>query len=164
MAFLHPDPIMMILQIGCLVAMLCGVVFIAIGLHQLVRGLGVRKWPTTTARILSKGVDVEAIHGGEEGTTLNYVPRMEFEYQVNGVSHTSHSISRGAPYDAGSRDKAFRNVAHLPDQGGTTKAFYNPRDPAEAVLECGQRAALTKGMSGLPWALAGAVVYYWLFW
>jgi hypothetical protein len=63
--------------------------------------------------------------------TIAFVPAVEYEYNVNGTSHTGSRVSFGSTnYDYIIASKICEKFA----AGSTPDIFYNPADPGESVL------------------------------
>lgn len=76
---------------------------------------------------------VREIHSDHAGHGVNYRTFVEYRYTVHGETYTSHRIDFG---DGGalSYRHALRQIRRYP-RGGTVTVFYDPDDPASAVLE-----------------------------
>ena len=76
---------------------------------------------------------VREVHSDNAGHGVNYQTFVEYRYTVDGETYTSHRIDFG---DGGalSYRHAVRQIRPYP-RGGTVTVFYDPDDPASAVLE-----------------------------
>ena len=94
-----------------------------------------RRWPSTNGVIMTSSVETRP--GGEDETTAEY-PAVSYSYQVGGQAFQGTHIAPG-PETSGSdaRRRAARYVT-----GAAVTVFYNPQNPAEAVLEQKAPAAI----------------------
>jgi len=126
----------------------------------------VQSHETTDADILSS--DVESATEREDGETeVEYYPRIEYEYAVDGTSYTDVRVFhasqvnnepgelRGKEFD--SQNKA-RNIAGKYQSGSTATVRYDPDDHERSYLEDPSRSLLvTTGMMGLFGLLFGGM-------
>src|SRR5690242_1153264 len=68
------------------------------------------------------------------GTTAEYSADVQFAYDVAGTGYTSSTVRHG--YFRSSKRHAERVEKKYP-QWRAVKVYYNPNDPADAVLEAG---------------------------
>ena len=152
--FEHIDPLVVIL-IGAALFLGFGTVR---QMAALRRAAASRRWPTTLGRILVSEVSSQFSTLAKVPGT--YVPRIVYEYRVGGQTY------RGTRYNllgAGlvNIEKAWARHRRLQDSTEVT-VWYDPADPACAVLEPGARwedysvAALT----GIVWAFVLAWLIY----
>jgi len=91
-----------------------------------------KSWPTTTGRVLYSQVEWRHSSGRSGGA---YYPSVVYEYQINGQTYQSNTIHPGMEVGYGGfRSKVDQTVAKYP-AGGMVEVFYNPENPAQAVLE-----------------------------
>jgi hypothetical protein len=76
---------------------------------------------------------VREIHSDHARHGVQYEPFVEYHYTVDGETYTSHRIDFGGS-GALSRKHAVRQIRPYPREG-TVTVFYDPDDPATAVLE-----------------------------
>jgi hypothetical protein len=100
------------------------------------------------AEVLDSTLDTDS---NMDDTTSTYIPRIEYEYTVDGETHVSDNLYPG-PVTAGSnaRDEQQQIVDRSPE-GETVEAFYDPEDPADAFLESEsqKRQAISLGVLGI---------------
>jgi len=152
-------------QVGGVILLLVGVGLVAgavigpFGTYQ-----DVQSHETTTAEITSS--DMESETEQEDGETqVEYYPRVEYEYTVDGTGYTDNRIFhasqvnnepgelRGKEFDSqsGARDVADR---YQSDSSATVR--YDPDNPETSYLEDPSNDLLiTTGMMGLFGLLAG---------
>jgi hypothetical protein len=122
-----------------------GAFLIGVAFRNILRGAASRRWPQAQGRILRSFVLVHKDDDGGEG----FVPQVEFEYQVEGMTHRGMRLQYGR-IGSGSRRRAERVLAPYP-AGVSVRVFFDPRKPADAVLVPGA----ARGNAVI--ALAGAV-------
>ena len=69
----------------------------------------------------------------EDGVHLSYIPKVVFEYTVEGLSFQGQRIAFGSEASFNSRKKAEAFLAGYP-KDGAIMVYYNPEDPSDAVL------------------------------
>jgi hypothetical protein len=122
---------------------LAGLVLIARALFNYRKAMKATTWPTVSGKI-QRSLVVES--GSEDKA---YKPEIVYEYQVNGRYYVGDVWRIGSEaYTA--REKSEFAVAGYPP-GRPVTVYYNPDEPAEAVLEPGE--------TGWSSAFAGAVFF-----
>jgi hypothetical protein len=119
-------------------------VFIGVGVLSLVvigvllrilqgwRNAGTSKnWIAITGTVLSANV-VAGRNRGRNG--VSYYPVVMYEYSVDGNRYVGNRMSFGSQIGVGFQAVAARSLGKYP-VGGTVPVYYNPNNPAEAVLE-----------------------------
>lgn len=104
------------------------------GLRVLFHAWATEQWPTTEGRILESKV---ASATDAEGDKM-FRARLRYEYQVAGTTHVGQDIgvvSEGATSWKGPARRAVERYA----RGARCRVYYDPRDPARALLEPGAR-------------------------
>lgn len=92
--------------------------------------IGARKaasWPSTIGTVVMS--DLEARHGSK-GHYVNY-PVVVYQYRVGGASYESRKVSPGMEWGGTGAGKV---VERYP-AGSQVTVYYNPDNPAEALLE-----------------------------
>lgn len=116
-----------------------------------------KKWPTTTGRIVRSEVITSVQHHSRPNSTrpsydvTMYRPRIVYAYQVGDGSFEGDDV--GWSTSANTRGPAEKQVKRYPLQSQVS-VFYNPDDPAEATL--------SPSMGLLPlilWAIASAIAF-----
>jgi hypothetical protein len=92
------------------------------------------RYRATSAMVVSAGIEAEAGHAAA------YVPRVVFEYTVQGRVYQAERVT---PRDVSGTQRWARKhiAAYRPGQHVT--AYYDPRDPGQAFLERRGTPALT---------------------
>ena len=127
-------------NIGILSVVLVALPIVLIALIVLILILRARgkarasmKWTRTPARVLASSIEQRTSTDSEGSTSTNYHSVIVYEYVANGQRYRSSRIGFGG--DIGYGDSARAQViANQYPVGGLIDAYYDPSDPAEAVL------------------------------
>ena len=138
-------------------------IFTGAGLFMLIRGLiefragkASRDWPSVEGQVVTAMVEKKVDHD-EDGTTTSYSPRVTYTYSVSGQQYASDQVVVGARRHYPSRARAEAKLAYRSGQQVT--AFYNPDNPAQAVLEAGAtRGVWGTLLIGIVFTVLGGVV------
>jgi hypothetical protein len=93
-----------------------------------------REWPTATGRVLFATVESRRGRSGRSGYSTSYYPNVIYEYTVNGQRYQGNRLTFGTQVGRGSYNTVQRQVDSY-SVGGSIQVYYNPDNPAEAVLE-----------------------------
>lgn len=91
-------------------------------------------WPSVMGKVLEAYVTSHTEIDSEGESVEVYAPRVVYEYAVNGVSYRGDRLAVGPVATSRNRRSAEQEVARYPE-GGEVRVFYNPQNPAEAVLQ-----------------------------
>jgi len=140
-------------------------VFTGLGIYMLSRYARERKktaeaqaWPSVVGSVVEAAVaESTQVSTDPEDSMIQgkvYTPRVVYTYAVDGVSYHGERIRVGAQTFVSSRRKVEQELARYP-VGGEVRVYYNPQNPAEALLEPGvpSRATLIVGIVFLTVAL-----------
>jgi len=118
----------LLLAIGIIVIVLfiLNIVFLTIIFFMRRRMATVSQWPATMGNVIMSTVERRS---SEDGYT-DY-PVVQYSYQVGGQAYQSYKLAPG-PEMGGTG--ARKVIAKYP-AGAQVMVFYDPRNPAEAVLE-----------------------------
>jgi len=110
-----------------------GVLFIVLAvLRSRKAKMAAENWPTVAGGVLSSEVVIHRSHSSRGYTTVNYMPKVSYEYQVNGQKYLGDGIGFGtATYGK----KKAEEIAAIYPQGTPVTVHYDPSDPSKAVLE-----------------------------
>jgi hypothetical protein len=115
-------------------------------------------WPQAGGRILASRVDTR-YDSSDDGTSVKQEPVLEYEFSVGGTKYRGTRISIGE--DTGGANLAATLVRY--PVGATVMVFYDPKNPANCVLEPHMPEGLGKGcLVLLALAAAFAAAIYWL--
>jgi hypothetical protein len=118
---------------------LAGLTLIVTAAVQTLRAALSGRWPTAEGTIISAQVQTRRTR--KRGTV--HRPFVKYQYQVDGESYTANTLSYGNWYTTIGRSSADEKVKQYP-AGSAVQVHYNPRKPAEAILE---------SKSGVAWML-----------
>jgi Protein of unknown function (DUF3592) len=85
-------------------------------------------WPSTRARIVRSQPRTEHRRRGGEATQIVTVPDIEYEFRLG------DRVVRGTRIGIGETSETEAVLNHYP-VGATVPVYYNPKDPADALLE-----------------------------
>jgi hypothetical protein len=143
----------------------------AVGLHaawklarQARRAAASRTWPLAEGRIERSEVVRET--SGYGSTNSIYVPRIEYAYDVAGVTHRASRIDfKGAIYTS-FPDRAQAKCDRY-FVGAKVPVYFDPRDPETACLERSEGSLVAgwiaaAAMGGMGLVAAGMAAWLWL--
>lgn len=120
---------------GIIVAAILGLIALWILLRAL-RGWAAasasRAWLTASGRVLNSSLIRTQRRGTSGGGS--YIPMIVYEYQVDGKVYRGNRYAFGSQIGTGFTGIASRVVDQYPE-GSTVDVYYNPDNPAEAVLK-----------------------------
>ncbi|MFN8598094.1 MAG: DUF3592 domain-containing protein [Anaerolineae bacterium] len=109
-------------------------------------------WPTTAGQILVSTIQYRRKSGG--GHSL--YPVVLYTYQVKGQSYQSQRIYFGTLLGG----SALTGISQKYPVGAQVPVYYNPENPAEAVLERTIPVARVLGFAGVIMIAAAAATYF----
>ncbi len=118
-----------------------------------------RAWPTASGTILSGELTTQAERDSEEGTTVHYVPRVRYVYEVDGRRYESDRIRFGNIKESEKKARAILD-RYAPDSA--VQVYYDPADPNRATLET--KASLGIAFFGLITLALMLVFMIYMFW
>jgi hypothetical protein len=92
-------------------------------------------WPATTGRVVESRVEPKSLPG--DRPTIRFAPRIAYEYAVHDRAYRSERIAFAEAFWSLAPQGAAAKVARYP-VGAEVTVYYDPRRPAEAVLERGK--------------------------
>ena len=113
---------------------LAGLALLRKSLGELIRALASKRWPTAEGRILKCVRDSYSV--SEDGPPSG-LPDVEYSYSVDGVDHIGTRISFADLAYLG--DGATAGFVKKHPRGGKVRVFYDPKNPANSLLEPGIR-------------------------
>ena len=128
---------------------LIGLGLLVFGLIQRRRGSSTRQWSTTTGTILAASLSQQSRRNQQGYHDVTYAPTVEYTYEVNGNSYRGDSLSSG--WTVSYSLSMAQNKINQYQPGSQVKVYYNPNNPAEAVLEA-------KSASGNVFMIAGGAI------
>ncbi|MCI0396561.1 MAG: DUF3592 domain-containing protein [Chloroflexi bacterium] len=138
---------------SCLGALLFLILFGGLGIGLSIWGWNILQnarastaWPTAQGQVVSSEVTVSTSSEGGD----SYNPQVTFVYAVNDQQYQDDTIKFGET-SYGNRNRA-QEVADKYPVGATVTVYYDPSDPATAVLE--------PGVSGGSYLILGLGVFF----
>ncbi len=120
-------------------------------------------WPATQGKIVLSTVKASTTrHSTDSGMWVertSYFPKVQYEYSVMGKTYTGGRIAFGASKGFSSRAGAEKVLERYP-VGATVTVYYNPDNPADAVLEREMRGGGSLLFVGFAFALATACLLF----
>lgn len=123
-------------------AMFTGVLAFAV-VYKLVEVSAARRWPVTTGKILSSGIAARRKPSQPHGDRVANYPQVVYEYRVGGRRYRGERLSIG---EAVGNFGVEETLARYP-AGAAVQVYYNPANPAEAVLERELPPQFAKGIT-----------------
>ncbi len=94
-----------------------------------------RNWPKTTGRVIESRIAEHESEDEDGHVTSTYSPVVRYEYQANGVAYAGNQVAVGSSAIAISNRKKVQQTIDQYPPGKAVAVYYNPQNPAEAVLE-----------------------------
>ena len=117
-----------------LIAFLLGALLLWQGWRSRQKVQASMSWPYVQGRVIAASVR-QVVQRGDAETrdTTNYVPFVQYEYQVGDKTYQGNRLAFKEP-SYSSHKKAFKLVAAYP-AGTPVGVFHDPANPQDAVLE-----------------------------
>ncbi len=146
---------------------LIGAGLLWVGIRARQKAEASQGWPATQGQIIHTDVlEVKyrddtsgmGVSGSGWKVRVSYLPKVEYEYQVLGQTYTGSRLAFGAEKGYYTRQQAEEAIARYPE-GAPVTVYYNPENPAEAVLERKANHSLVLILAGASFLLlAGCVL------
>ena len=150
-----PDKNLGILTLALLAA---GIGLLAWGGYEIKRAYESRSWPHIQGTITSSDITKETRRDSNSRHRTTYYPRVKYKYYVDVKYYSCNRIEFGG-VSGGKRSKAKKVVDRYPS-GKKVTVYYNPQDPAVAVLKAGfSWGALFAFLGGLIFFGAGIMCF-----
>ncbi len=114
-------------------------------------------WPSVTGKVVEAYISSHSGTDSEGESVEVYAPKVVYEYAVNGVVHRSDRLAIGPAATYPKRRRAEQEVARYP-VGSEVRVFYNPQNPAEAVLQTSLQAGKTMLILGIIFLVLGVLI------
>ena len=125
-----------ILLLAAGLALVAGSTFFLVKNH--LRAAEARAWPIAQGRVVESRVST--LHAAEVGNTGEFMPRVRYDYVVQGRAFHGDTIwLDDARRSFGSANVAARELAFL-ETGTQVEVRYNPANPREAALTIEEHA------------------------
>ena len=120
-------------------------------------------WPATQGKIVVSTVKESVTrHDTDNGMWVErttYYPEVRYEYSVLGKTYTGRRIAFGASKGFSTSAGAEKALERYPVRA-TVTVYYNPDNPADAVLEREMRGGASLLLIGIAFALATACLLF----
>ncbi|MEJ2551077.1 MAG: DUF3592 domain-containing protein [Anaerolineales bacterium] len=141
-----------------------GLVFTAIGLFALVRGVvhyrtgkASAAWPAVEGRVADATVEVSVSTDSDGMTSRQYTPHVVYTYSIGGQQYSSDQVNIGSKWHYPTRARAEAKLNY--QTGQRVNVHYNPENPSQAVLEPGStRGAWGTLLIGIVFSAAGVAI------
>ena len=128
-----------------LIGVLCGGLFVllfaGIGVFLIYHSIRSRRkaessqgWPSTSGQVSEARVSHHTSTDTDGDTQDSYSPEVCYHYQTGGQEYDGSKIGFGFQQSFNSRSQAEQALSRFPE-GSQVTVYYNPANPAEAVLE-----------------------------
>lgn len=118
-----------------------------------------KSWPMVQGRVTDAQIVAKEVPGSQYDSTL-YVPTMTYAYKVGEQEFTGHRIEWLDEIGSDSRRGAQRTLDKYP-VGQIVNVFYDPADPASAVLEPWRLKSIGLGIVVIVGTGLGSVLLAW---
>ncbi len=110
-------------------------IFLELARRMLGRQRAARGWPATRGQVLMSDIQAQTRRSGlSGGRSTTYYATVIYQYRIGGADYRCNRISPGDELGFGNSDRAMARARRYP-AGAEVQVFYNPVNPAEAVLE-----------------------------
>lgn len=122
-----------------ILCIIIGIGLLGLGFYFQKKAESIEKWPGITGKVIATKVvqtTTERSHRRNDESsqsTLSYYPVIEYEYTVKDKKYTSDRLSLSV--DQRSSPRYLEPILKKYAPGTAVKVFYNPDNPADAVLE-----------------------------
>ena len=103
-------------------------------------------WPTTNALVVTSEVEEDTSRNATGKVSVGYQVKVEYEYKVNNQQYTGDRVTVGRPVFA------YLDASNYKEQfkpGNQVTVYYNPQDPAEALLAPRSTVGLLSPIPGI---------------
>jgi hypothetical protein len=143
-----------------------GLVFVAIGLFALVRGIvhyrtgkASAAWPSIEGQVAAATVEVSVSTDSDGMTSRQYTPKVVYNYLIGGKQYSSDQVNIGSKWHYPTQARAEAKLNY--QAGQRVNVYYNPENPLQAVLEPGStRGAWGTLLIGIVFSVAGVVIVF----
>jgi len=110
--------------------------FILWGGHEVMTGYASKKWPVAEGKVASSYVQKQVRSIKDSSKKPTYYPKVRYEYPVGGNRYAGERISFSGG-EGGEKKSEAEAVAERYPSGQKVMVYYDPNDPARAVLQRG---------------------------
>ena len=152
-------------NLGLVIGLLCGcffvLVFIGVGAFLIFQSIrsqrkaeSSRAWPAIAGRLIDAQVSHHTSTDSDGDTSHHYTPKIRYSYQVAGQYYEGNKIGFGFQQSYSSQAKAQAALSRFPPSGEVS-VYYDPQNPAEAVLERKAGGSTASWMIGIVFLVIG---------
>lgn len=117
-----------------LITLAAGIALILFSVNSKKKAGASQQWPKTSGTIFVSEVRQSASTDDDGRTRYAYYPHVEYSYSISGQTYTGKQIAFGGVQGFNNSNQAQTNLIKYP-VNAPVWVFYNPQNPAEAVLE-----------------------------
>ncbi len=137
-----------------LIFLIIGLVALAGGYHFYQKSLAAKDWPTVDGKVMTSEISRTRSRSGRRRRSRNmYSADIVYEYSVDNIIYRSERVSFG-DYRSSSPAHAREVVDNYP-VGASVRVYFDPENPATAVLEPG-----TMGGLWIPFLTGGVFTFF----
>ncbi len=126
-----------------ILCIIIGICLLGLGFYFQKKAETIEKWPDITGKVIATKVvqttSARSLNRREDSaaqSTVSYYPVIEYEYTVNDKRYTSDRLSsQSFDQRLKSSPRYLEPILKKYAPGTAVKVFYNPDNPADAVLE-----------------------------
>jgi len=137
-------------------------IFLGGGSYYIIRSIRANKkarqsqtWPSVPGLVIKSCVFERWSGDSDGGMTIWYEPQIIYKYQVMGTIYTSERLFIG-PKVSFLKLRRSQDIINRLTDGKTVTVFYNPDDPADAVLDR-RSSGSTSLFTGITLAFIGLI-------
>jgi len=116
-------------------------VFAGIGIYLILRSrkdkakiAATAGWPSVMGRVLESRIIESSSTDSDGDSSTTYRPHVRYEYEVMGNVYANDKVHAGMVVSTSNYKKSQETAARYPIDSAV-RVFFNPENPAEAVLE-----------------------------
>lgn len=122
------EPVSVIILVACFAI---GVFLLIKAFKERIYGVAASTWPTTQATVLHSEIVEDQSRNATGKVSVGFQVKVEYEYQVEDQVLSNNRVTVGNPVfpymEASNYKEQFK-------QGNQVPVYYNPENPAEAIL------------------------------
>lgn len=115
-----------------------GLAMSAFGVHFIVHSSAARSWPSVDGQIVNVAIRTYSSindRRSQSGRERSYFPQVTYQWMVGDRSFDGKRYSLGQEHPGYAERSEARDAAKRFPVGGDVKVYYDPADPASAVLD-----------------------------
>lgn len=136
-----------------------GLIFLTAYVVQQIKANAAKAWPTVPGTVLSAGLNAQTSFRSSGSSSTTYAPNVIYDYSLMGQKYTGNQLAFGNVYY--DYPTAARKVVKY-SPGMVVAVYYDPDNPANAVLETRSFAAGILLLMGIVFLLVGILSFIFL--